>query len=475
MQQLGARADLSHSAEELHNLMVEARPQPLGQREILERAQGLAREDIEAAERGEAKTPSLGGDHADFHNLATEAFRCSLFELSLDVIDAGLLHCGQNTTLIGDKIQAMLGSGRTHEAIDLGLRYWRDLHPRVFASDWRPATFLRRGVEQIDPSYETQFPEAKRSLLPKASAVGNKESKPKWGDVVEEALQAVNRENPSHIKVWHALAEVQHTRGRAADAINTLRGALKANPLSQQLCFALGERFLTSARDQGAKDKVNEAIHYLSKALQVDYQDGFQHDVAARAIILRLAQAYEAKATIAEDPAAIEKARMLYQQFEQDEDAEPTFRDYASTRERCLRTYESDRIEFGADEQTPDERAVETEQQEKPTQTEIQARNRAKVFAWTTLVVCVPWILSVALAALRLNPHPLSWILDQPLKGLAFWLGLAQAALAPLAGLVCGILIRRKTVSAKACVPAGAIATALVAATGIALIVLSLL
>jgi len=288
--------------------------------------------------RLDQKAGVLRGDHADFHNLATEGFRTNASEFSLRRLDEGLKQNRDHPVLVGDKIQALKNLGRPYDAIEMGLKYWRRTQPRKFSFDWRVAVFFKDTVQQIDPSFDDEIPSRYRKLLPPRMVLDQKAVK--WGDVVEELLTTVGTHNATHIKIWHELAEVHSARGNHAQTIEVLKNGLATNPFSQQLRFALGQvylaRFAEHAIGSSPGDAIDEAITYLEQALTCDFQDQFQPDVSPLAVMLRLAQAYEARAILKDDEEALRKAQSIYEQLKEESGH---FGSYSSNRLRHIRTY----------------------------------------------------------------------------------------------------------------------------------------
>jgi len=339
-EEMKERAHVTSSMEEVHDLIQGAR-RPLDRREVLEII----------VKRLEEDPKCIGGDHADFHNSATEAFRSNLYDFGLKLLEAALVLYPGNPTLVGDKIQALKGIGDVNRAIRETLQFWKTCtgNTKKFASDWRVGAFFKTVVEQVDPSFEDPLPDELIQYLPQDFADTTPEVK--WADVVEAVLNTVIRENPRHIRSWGELAEVRAARGDLEGAINTLLEGLKFNPFSQQLRFTLGELYLLLAEGPPQvaggsvpkhEDAIDNAIRCLEEGLETDFQRQFQSDVNPFAVILRLAQAYEGKAVSHGDQDALLKAQSIYQEIEKAGEAEMPvghFATYARNRLRLIRTY----------------------------------------------------------------------------------------------------------------------------------------
>jgi len=287
------------------------------------------------SERFAAPSVEIVGDHADFHNLATVAVMDNNYELSLEIVKRGLELCRLHPVLVGDGINALKGLGRFEDAVLDGLKYWRKIAPLTFASDWRPAVFVKDSIKEIDPSFSIAVPARFHRLLPdemvKAGAI--------WGDVAEALLRTVMDHRPDHVKVWYESADVQRAQGRWEDAAATLQEGLRLNSGSQQLRYALGQLYLEhlgSVPADRLEEVLDEATGALEASLLVDYQEQFQSDVSQVAILLRLAQAYELRALLLKDGAAAVKAQGVYETLAEEE---RHFGNYASNRLRHLRTY----------------------------------------------------------------------------------------------------------------------------------------
>jgi tetratricopeptide (TPR) repeat protein len=297
---------------------------------------------LEAALGPRESDNGLTGDHADFHNLAAEAMRANLSDLGLVVLEMALQFHPGNPVLVGDYVQTLRNLGRTRRAIEVAIDFWLTVAPRKFASDWRVCVFFKDCVEQTDPSFDDVIPvdiakELKKRRWRQSAATL------RWGEVVEAMFRAVVDLNPRHIKVWHGLAEVRQARGDEAGAIAVLEEGLAKNPLSQELRFALGELSLLAAQrdweaksDSAAISRVALAIRHLEDCLTTDFQLQFQPDVNVMAVMLRLAQAYEAKGLLTRDEEAIGKAEAIYSQAI---GAEGHFGRYAQVRLRQIGMY----------------------------------------------------------------------------------------------------------------------------------------
>ncbi len=197
----------------------------------------------------------------------------------------------------------------------------------------------------LDEEVESELAQAVRARHPEQP------NPLRWADICAGMLDAVTKIQPTMIKCWHARAEVAMLRCDLEQAGRILDVGLQANPHSQQLAFAAGELLLQHAPVSGASrvDVIDEAIEHLERALTVDYQDQFQSDIDAAAVPLRLAQAYEVKATLLRagetdgEPGRefhyrdwMLRAQGIYQQWAE----EPSYMGtYAKERLRQIRTF----------------------------------------------------------------------------------------------------------------------------------------
>ena len=136
---------------------------------------------------------------------------------------------------------------------------------------------------------------------------------------LQSAFDEVTSKLPYEIKPWAEYADLMMKQGELAEAQEILSRGLKFNPYSQQLNYVLGELLLK-------RGDVEYAIPYLEKALKVDYQDQYQHDVSQDAVRAALAQAYEAADRY-------DEARNLYQSIMADRQRVfPQILEYAGNR-----------------------------------------------------------------------------------------------------------------------------------------------
>lgn len=265
----------------------------------VEEAQNLAEElrrrgDIMTAREAlrAAVDQNLLGDYADFHNAFSEAMRLNDPQLALNIVDRGLACFPDDPDLVANKVKALYSLGRPFEAKEF-IENWRKSKPDQFVRSWRPIVFyedLFDGIELTDQDFAN----------------------------LAEAFDEVTRKLPYEIKVWAEYADLMMKRGNVRAAEDIFRRGLEFSPLSQQLNFMLGDLLLRQGR-------ASEAVTYLEKALSVDYQDQYQHDVDQYAVRVRLAQGYEA---IGEP----EKAELLYRSVAGDLRANPTIREYSQNR-----------------------------------------------------------------------------------------------------------------------------------------------
>jgi tetratricopeptide (TPR) repeat protein len=265
----------------------------------LEEAQSLAEELRRQGDHNTARealkaavAQNLVGDYADFHNAFSEAMRLYVPALALQIVERGLSCFPDDSDLIANKVKALCSLGRPFEAKEF-IENWRKQKPAQFARSWRPIVFYEELFDSIELTDE-DFTNLKA------------------------AFDEVSKKFPYAIKVWVGYGDLMVKRGDVQAAESIFKQGLGFNPLSQQLNFMLGELLLK----QGKSD---EAVKYLEKALAIDYQDQYQHDVDQYAVRVRLAQAYEAVGDL-------EKAQLLYKSVLGDPKAFDTIRDYSRNR-----------------------------------------------------------------------------------------------------------------------------------------------
>jgi tetratricopeptide (TPR) repeat protein len=235
---------------------------------------------------------NLVGDYIDFHNAFNEAMRLNDPALALQIVERGLSCFPDDPDLIANKARALCSLGRPFEAKEF-IENWRKQKPAQFARSWRPIVFYKELFDSIELTDE-DFTNLKA------------------------AFDEVSKKLPYAVKVWAEYGDLMVKRGDVQAAESIFKQGLGFNPLSQQLNFMLGDLLLK----QG---KSNEAVKYLEKALAIDYQDQYQHDVNQYAVRVRLAQAYEAVGDL-------EKAQLLYKSVLGDPKAFDTIRDYSRNR-----------------------------------------------------------------------------------------------------------------------------------------------
>jgi predicted Zn-dependent protease len=162
---------------------------------------------------------------------------------------------------MADKANSLLSVGRAAAAREL-LDDWRRRKPQEFARGWRPAVFYIEAVEV--------------------------------GEITEGAIRAVETAIEDVVgrmahepKIWSKYARFERDLGRMERAHDIARRGLEQNPFSQELNYVLGDSLLRSGH-------AGEATEALERALNVDYQESYQHDVNQFSIRAKLAQAYEA-------------------------------------------------------------------------------------------------------------------------------------------------------------------------------------
>jgi len=235
---------------------------------------------------------NLVGDYIDFHNAFNEAMRLNDPALALQIVERGLSCFPDDPDLIANKARALCSLGRPFEAKEF-IENWRKQKPAQFARSWRPIVFYKELFDSIELTDE-DFTNLKA------------------------AFDEVSKKLPYAVKVWAEYGDLMVKRGDVQAAESIFKQGLGFNPLSQQLNFMLGDLLLK----QGKSD---EAVKYLEKALAIDYQDQYQHDVDQYAVRVRLAQAYEAVGDL-------EKAQLLYKSVLGDPKASYTIRDYSRNR-----------------------------------------------------------------------------------------------------------------------------------------------
>lgn len=266
------------SVEEAQNLAEELRRQG----DIM-----TAREALKAAVE-----QNLLGDYADFHNAFSEAMRLNDPLLALSIVERGLACFPDDPDLVANKVKALYSLGRPFKAKEY-IENWRKSKPEQFVRSWRPIVFyedLFDGIEMTEQDFAR----------------------------LKESFDEVTKKLPYEIKVWAEYADMLMKRGDMKAAEEIFRRGLEFNPLSQQLNFMLGDLLLRQGRS-------DESIKYLEKALAVDYQDQYQHDVNQYAVRVRLSQGYEAIGKL-------EKAKMLYKSVASDPRVFATMREYSQNR-----------------------------------------------------------------------------------------------------------------------------------------------
>lgn len=234
----------------------------------------------------------LLGDYADFHNAFSEAMRLNDPQLALSIVERGLLCFPDDPDLVADKVKALSSLGRPYEAKEF-IENWHKNKPEQFTRSWRPIVFyedLFGGIGMTEQDFSN----------------------------LKSAFDEVVTKLPYEIKVWAEYADLMVKWGDVRSAEEIFRRGLEFNPLSQQLNFMLGDLLLKQGKGE-------EAVGYLEKALSVDYQDQYQHDVNQHAVRVRLAQGYEAVMEL-------EKARLLYKSVISDPRVNPTIREYSQNR-----------------------------------------------------------------------------------------------------------------------------------------------
>ena len=214
----------------------------------------------------------LPGEPDDFHNAHTEAMRMEEVQLALKIVEAGLNFFPDHYELVPDKVRVLQSVGRAQEARTT-IEEWIEKKPNEFTRSWRGAVFYADLFDALEMNDD---------------AAGK----------LEAALRLAVEKLPREVKPVTALARFYLSRGREEEAIKVFEDGLKKNPFSQQLNYNLGELYLR-------RGDVNNAKQYLEKALWVDYQEQYQHDVNQYAVRATLAQAYEAAGDL-------EKAELLY-------------------------------------------------------------------------------------------------------------------------------------------------------------------
>jgi hypothetical protein len=413
------------------------------------------------ADRLDSDVEAIGGDHADYHNVAMAASGISAYDRGIRVLKAGLYRYPDNPTLVGDMIQAMLGVGKVLEAIEKGITYWSSTPLEVLGTDWRVATFTRRCVEQIDPSFSSPVSESIAKLIGEEDADW-RESPPVWGEVIERMHQDVVQSNPEHIKIWHGLSMVQTAQGKTEEAIDTLRRGLGQNRFSQQLAFSLGDRLvsLAGACEEGdgrSAAYLDEAVQCLVRALKADHQEQFQPDVPAGAVMATLAQAYEAQAVTTGNRYSSIVAGEIYHQIFSEPSNDSTLKQYAETRIRCLRTL--DQISVG--EQAVPGDVGDVPEQSRATASaeplpEMQLEAHHALYR-VVLVLSVPWIVACVVAAGVIAPggsKGIGWILS---------------GIGPIGGMLMGRYLYGRGAKPKHAIVAGAVTAIFLLVFGISI------
>lgn len=235
----------------------------------------------------------LPGSCSDFHNAFSEAMRLNDPSLALSIVDLGLDLYPDQYDLVADKTNVLARLGRADEAKEL-FEDWRSRKPSELARSWRPVVFY----EDLFASLELTE-DAVQSLV--------------------SAFEEVTAKLPFQIKPWAEYADLMMKQGEFEKAQEILTRGLEYNPYSQQLNYVLGELLLK-------RGQVAQATPYLEKALKVDYQDQYQHDVSQHAVRATLAQAYEAADKY-------DEAKKLYQSIVADiPRVFPSLFEYASNR-----------------------------------------------------------------------------------------------------------------------------------------------
>jgi tetratricopeptide (TPR) repeat protein len=278
---------LYESVAKIQHLSSLEEAQSLAEKLRREEDYNTAREVLKAA-----VDQNLVGDSADFHNAFSEAMRLNAPALALQIVERGLSCFPDDPDLIADKVKALYSLGRPFEAKEF-IENWRKQKPAQFARSWRPIVFYEDLFDSIELTDE-DFTNLKA------------------------AFDEVSKKLPYEIKVWAEYGDLMVKRGDVQAAESIFKQGLGFNPLSQQLNLMLGELLLK----QGKSD---EAVKYLEKALAIDYQDQYQHDVNQHAVRVRLAQAYEAVGDL-------EKAQLLYKSVLGDRKAFDAIRDYSRNR-----------------------------------------------------------------------------------------------------------------------------------------------
>jgi len=235
---------------------------------------------------------NLPGEPDDFHNAHTEAMRMEEVQLALDIVEAGLKFFPDHYELVPDKVRVLQSVGKAEEARGT-IEQWIKNKPHEFTRSWRGAVFYADLFDALEMTEEA-------------------------AERVELALRLAVEKLPREVKPANALARFYQRLGREEEAIKVFQDALRKNPFSQQLNYNLGEMYLRGG-------DVSNALAYLEKALWLDYQEQYQHDVNQHAVRATLAQAYEAAGEL-------EKAELLYRSVVDEGPAERTIVTYCRNR-----------------------------------------------------------------------------------------------------------------------------------------------
>jgi predicted Zn-dependent protease/preprotein translocase subunit SecE len=235
---------------------------------------------------------NLPGSENEFHNTHTQAMTLDDPELGLAIVDAGLRYFPDQYDLMADKARVLISLGKAREAREL-LEGWRQRKPREFARGWRPVVFY-------------------------ADAVLAGELTPEVTESLEDALDDVCRRLPQETKPWSTYSRFEAHLGRATKAEEIVVEGITHNPYSQELNYVLGELLLQQGR-------ANQSVKYLEAALDMDYQEQYQHSVDQHSVWATLAQAYEAVDKL-------DEAELLYRSVGTSPEADYHIRQYARNR-----------------------------------------------------------------------------------------------------------------------------------------------
>ncbi|WP_162909441.1 tetratricopeptide repeat protein [Aggregatilinea lenta] len=202
----------------------------------------------------------LPGSRNNFFNSCMQAFRQNEYVLAYEIAHKGHGRYPSDWDLAATLTRAMTISRSVEEACEF-MAGWKQIYPEGYWRNWRPVVFYTDALQELPhtPDLEQQ--------------------------IINE-LDAGVEKLPHEIKVWANYGDYLKTLGRIDEAIEVVRHAVQANPLSQQLVYQLGELLLS----RGEK----ECIIYLERAVSIDFQEQYQSDIGRFAVLATLGQAYEA-------------------------------------------------------------------------------------------------------------------------------------------------------------------------------------